>query len=286
MSIAQSTTTKFPAVGQPGGLSHHPAQVVTSKVVDETNGINPGLVVVPSATKPEQHVSLPEALAADPDFFVTTDAALGDASGTSFSGAGFTGAYTAGQVLNPPRNVTLVLGSDANWDATTATVVGFDADFNRITESLSIPNGGNATVAGQKFFSVVESVTIPVQSGDAPGTIGLGTEAGPLKGAVALLNLTKENLFVSGTADTVEPFADGQALSVLEKGQCLVTCENACTAGGQVYVRLVTAGAEVLGAIRSNADGSAGAPDCVPLHGFKFRQTLSAGGTVLISNLA
>ena len=267
-SIAQSTTTKFPAIGQEGQKLSHPAEVVAPKIVDEATGLKPGRVVVPG-TDPERDVSLPEALAEDADYFITTLATLGSASPQTHTT--FTGVYDTGVVLNPPRNVTLTLANDADWDATTAVVTGLDAEGNRIQENLTIPNGGNATVAGVRFFSVVESILIPAQSGDASGTVGIGTEAGPLYNAgIVNLDLTQSNLFSGNTATTVEAFEDDDEVAVSYRGRVLVLCENAATAGGQVYVRLVAGGGEELGAIRSNADGTSGAPDCVPLHGWKF----------------
>lgn len=73
----------------------------------------------------------------------------------------------------PARALALVLSSHANWDATTAVVTGIDENDDVITENFSIPNNGNATVDGVKFFKQVTSIAIPAQSGTA-GTWSLG----------------------------------------------------------------------------------------------------------------
>lgn len=75
--------------------------------------------------------------------------------------------------LSPPRNLTLLLSSHADWDATTAIVTGLDINGRVQTENFAIPNGGNTTVTGTKVFSQVTSFFIPAQSG-AGGTAKLG----------------------------------------------------------------------------------------------------------------
>lgn len=91
-------------------------------------------------------------------------------SGTALNGS------IGGGAMSPPRKVSLTFSAHANWDATTAVVHGLDADGNVITENFAIPNGGDDTVNGSKFFAKVTSIVIPAQSGTA-GTFTAGTLA-------------------------------------------------------------------------------------------------------------
>jgi len=104
--------------------------------------------------------------------------ATGGASSTSLqtlSGAILNGALGY-RALSPSRRITLTLSSHADWDATTATVTGKDANGTTITDTLAIPNGGNATVTTTKLFARVTSIAIPIQSGTG-GTFTVGVAA-------------------------------------------------------------------------------------------------------------
>lgn len=90
-------------------------------------------------------------------------------SGTALNGSVGT------RTMNPPRAVSLVLNSHADWDATTATITGTRHGAVQ-TESLSIPNAGGATLVTTKLFDSVTSVTIPAQSG-TNGTFTVGLAA-------------------------------------------------------------------------------------------------------------
>lgn len=104
--------------------------------------------------------------------------ATGGASSTSLqtlSGASLNGVLGY-RALSPSRRITLVLSNHADWDASTATITGKDANGATITDTLSIPNGGNATLTTTKLFARVTSVAIPVQSGTG-GTFTVGVAA-------------------------------------------------------------------------------------------------------------
>jgi hypothetical protein len=104
--------------------------------------------------------------------------ATGGASSTSLqtlSGASLNGVLGY-RALSPSRRITLVLSNHADWDASTATITGKDANGTTITDTLSIPNGGNATLTTTKLFARVTSVAIPVQSGTG-GTFTVGVAA-------------------------------------------------------------------------------------------------------------
>lgn len=92
----------------------------------------------------------------------------------TLSGASLNGAVGT-RAMNPPRAVSLVLSSHADWDATTATVTGTRHGTVQ-TDTLSIPNGGNTTLVTTKLFDSVTSITIPAQSGTG-GTFTVGLAA-------------------------------------------------------------------------------------------------------------
>lgn len=79
-------------------------------------------------------------------------------------------------VMDPPRRLSFTLSDSADWDATTITVTGTDQDGTAQTEDFAVPNGGNTTVNGTKYFRTVTAVSIPAQSG-AGGTFTIGVRA-------------------------------------------------------------------------------------------------------------
>ena len=78
-----------------------------------------------------------------------------------------------GDTPSPARNVTLTLNNHADWDATTATVYGTDANGRAISEDFAIPNSGNTTLTGAKVFASITKIHIPAQSGSG-GTLKVG----------------------------------------------------------------------------------------------------------------
>lgn len=118
-------------------------------------------------------------LAAAINALADVDAILsGGTSSTSaqtLSGASLNGVLGY-RALSPSRRITLVLSNHADWDASTATITGKDANGTTITENLSIPNGGNTTLTTTALFARVTSVTIPIQSGTG-GTFTVGVAA-------------------------------------------------------------------------------------------------------------
>mgnify|MGYP000925360478 CR=1 FL=1 len=68
------------------------------------------------------------------------------ASAQVITTASFNGAIGTGRIV-PAQQVTLTLNSHTDWDLTTMTVYGEDADGATIAEDVLIPNGGNATIS-------------------------------------------------------------------------------------------------------------------------------------------
>ena len=86
---------------------------------------------------------------------------------------------------------------------------------------------------------------------------------------VVVRNMDKNTSHLSGT-NQVE---DGALHPVICEGMVYVEVEDAVTAGGQVFVRHTAAGAEVLGAFRSDADTS----DAAALAGARYITSADAG---------
>jgi len=81
-----------------------------------------------------------------------------------------------GSEMDPPRAVQATFSAHGDFDATTITVSGRDKAGNNVTDTIAVPNGGNATVEGAlgTLFARITSVSVPAQSGTGGSfTIGL-----------------------------------------------------------------------------------------------------------------
>lgn len=245
-----------------------------STIVEETNGIDPGLLVFRGTDRARQ-ATLPPATAADADAIVATFAT--SASQQVLDDAGeLDGVIGLGRI-SPPSKLDFIFSNHADWDATTITLVGRDQDGVEITESVSVPNGGNATVTTTNYFSFVESITVPAQSGTS-GSMTVGTK-GPadrtLDGAdvigVSLLTQKARSTFVAADNETYE---DEERMPVRKEGRIAVACETAFEAGQRPLVRLAATGAERLGAFRATDDDGG---DCVRWNRARFITSGTAG---------
>jgi hypothetical protein len=206
---------------------------------------------------------------ADVDAFVTNIAS--SASIQTLSGASLNGAVGA-LIMRQARNVTLTLSSSTDWDATTAIVYGLDENGSPTSESLAIPNNGNATVSGLKLFSAVTSVVIPAQTGaGGTATLGFGSVLGPLDGAVA-------GVVPFDVSRTSLAYAVNEAAPLVRKGRVWMSSETAAYQGREVYVRMVAGDGESVGAVRATPDST----DCALLRGARFASSTSAAGFVLV----
>jgi hypothetical protein len=167
----------------------------------------------------------------------------------------------------PPRNVTLTLSASADWDATTAVVTGLDASGATVTENLTIPNGGAATVTGAVLFKSIVSLVVPAQSGTGgTATMGFGSLLGSIDHIVA-------GLCQHDATRTSLTYADGEMVPMCRVGERFVTSETAVTEGAPVWVRLVAGGGENLGDVRATPDSN----DCALLKGARFTSNNAAG---------
>lgn len=83
---------------------------------------------------------------------------------------------SGGASLGTPRFISFVFSSHADWDATNITLAGLDGNGEVLTESIAIPNGGNATVTSVGKYLQVTTITVPAQSGTG-GTATVGVRA-------------------------------------------------------------------------------------------------------------
>lgn len=109
----------------------------------------------------------------DADAIVATCAS--SASEQTLTGATLDG-VSGGASLGQPRFITFTFSSSADWDATNITLSGLDGNGASQSETIAIPNGGNATVTSTKKYLQVSSIVIPAQSGTG-GTATVGTRA-------------------------------------------------------------------------------------------------------------
>lgn len=185
--------------------------------------------------------------AADADGIVTALATA--ATATSLTGVALDGAVGSGEMF-PPRNITITATSHADFDLTTWYVRGLDENGLPQEEAFVMPNGGNTTLTGSKFFSAVTEVYIPAQSGTAGSTqVGFGSKLGPVDKhfrGVTLYDATKPP----------EQYAADEVVPVLEEGTIYVQSETAVDPTKPVYVRLVISGDEVRGAFRATVDSN------------------------------
>lgn len=119
----------------------------------------------------------------------------------------------------------------------------------------SIPPGVFVTKGGNEGEAV-----LPDATGDVTGLVGLGVVGR------------------SNTQAQDEGYADGDPMPIIKKGRVWVPVEDGVTAETAAFVRFVAAGAEQLGAFRSDADGG----DAVALSGAKFASDAIAGEVALL----
>ena len=119
--------------------------------------------------------------------------------------------------------------------------------------------------------------TIPfgvfVTKGANEGEAVLPDATGEVTGLVGLGVVGRSNMQPQG-----EGYADGDPMPIIKKGRVWVPVEDAVTAESAAFVRFVAAGAEQLGAFRSDADGT----DAVALPGAKFVTDAIAGELALL----
>lgn len=185
--------------------------------------------------------------AADADGIVTSIATA--ATATSITTTGLNGAVGQNEMY-PPRPITITATSHADFDLTTWFVRGKDEHGAPQEEAFVMPNGGNTTLTGKKFFSFVTEVYVPAQSGIGGAyTVGFAAGLGPLDarlGGIVLYDATKPP----------GAYAVDDQVPVLDDGAIYVYSETAVDVNKPVLVRMVASGDETLGHFRATADAN------------------------------
>lgn len=220
---------------------------------------------------------------ADDDAFLTTHASSGSAlSITSFNGA------SAGATIQPSRHLTITLSAHANWDATTGTITYPDDSGKSVTETFTIPNGGDATITTTGLASgAPTALTMQAQSGTAGSfTVGLAAMTAltlddlvgiamrdPYKETCATNDLYR--ILGSATVATTSDYLDNEVVQVMQTGDAAVYCEEAMTHLDKVYVRVASgSGGSVIGAFRNDSDSGS----CVVVTGARVQASTSGAG--------
>lgn len=265
--MVQTSVRTQERLGRPG-MAYDPSAQSVTRVTE--GAARPGQialrgVVAAKAGKGARAIFAPAA--ADPDGLKTN---IGSTAGIqTLSGVDFQGAIGVTRMV-PARNLVLVLSSHADWDATTAVATGLDEYGREITENIVIPNAGNATVTGAKFFSQITSFVIPAQSGTGgTATLGTGTLLAPLT-QVDVIGIYRYLAAKQLAQDATTEFAANDIVSVFDQGPVWVEVEEDVKDGEQVFTRLIATGDEVVGGYRNDRDGTIVAPDCVPVIGMRY----------------
>lgn len=163
------------------------------------------------------------------------------------------------------------------------TTVQDNQDFGREGQYLpgegDVANSFTAESDGLKPGKFVIRGTDPQTQMDIISGLTDASTATDLLGVVLLDPLMKAD--DAGLVD----FDTGDEAAVLRRGRCIVFPEDAVTAGGQVHVRVVAAGAEVLGSVRGTADSTD--TFAAALTAMRFETSAGAGEPAVISvNLA
>lgn len=208
--------------------------------------IGVGLAVLKGATG--RQVSPISDVTADVDTIVASGGATA-ATAQTIQTTALNGAIGQGRIV-PAQQISLVLSSHADWNATVATVYGEDADGATIAENVLIPDAGNQTVKTKAAFGRVTAVYLPAQGGTG-GTFTVGTSPDAAEYSRADLRGVAEWQAAHMPYDTTT-FTDGQYdanedLPVITRGRVWVKVEDAVAKGDRAYVRIVASGSDLPG---------------------------------------
>lgn len=215
---------------------------------------------------------IPAGAAADADSIMTAAVFIAGAAPVVLLAAVFDGVIGDGEI-SPARNLTIAFANDADWNATTIVVEGLDENGLEISEDFLVPDNGNATVTGLRKFSRVLRVTIPAQAAAATATMGTGVDYSAMQGVLGVA--ARDEKLELGAGYAAEVMA-----TIVTKGMVAVHTETACEIGDEVYVRIVTGGAEVRGQFRADIDGTIDAPDAIRVPGMRFARRRTTAGLV------
>jgi hypothetical protein len=266
--VSQSTYTQSPAIARRGMITDDAYRDVLT--VATAAALIPGRLLVRADQDnpdPIPVANVPTALAADVDAIIVTG---GSTAGIqNLDSSDFDGVISAGN-LPVPAFITMTLNSNADWNATSATLSGIGSNGAAITESLSIPDAGNATLTTTQAFWRITGLTIPAQAGTG-GTFTLGVAATgrALTGAQILGVLERSPFVVDG--DTIE--ANRRAGAYRRGRICVETDGSTVVPGAPAFVR-VLAGTDTQLPGMFSASAASGA--AVALSGARFTRSISS----------
>jgi len=272
MGTPQLVFTQNPVAGRSGMVSDTSTCDINTAYIAEALGIEPGRLMVRDG---DDEAVLPSASAVDVDAIIATG--VSTAGVQTLVAADFDGVTGPGY-MPVAQKITLVLSSNADWDATNATLTGIDADGNTVSETLAIPDAGNAAVTTTGNYHQVTQLVIPAQSG-VGGTFTLGVAApdGTIQGyavlGIAHLDPTKEPPLTL-ELDSVQ--------GAVVRGKVWVKTDELVSKGERAWVRVLASGAEEIGVFRASSDSG----DALKVAGARFGQVASATLAELVVDFA
>lgn len=143
----------------------------------------------------------------------------------------------------------------------------------------------SAAIAGQRAdFGLVDVLSKVAEGGDINFGLAVvrGTSDGqaelPSATGQAFLGLTEYTTAWAANASDVHLYAENREMNLLDFGRIYAVCEDGCVPGDPVFFRHTAAGNEVLGALRTDADGA----DADQIDGATWETTASAGAIAML----
>ncbi len=278
----QTTYSLAPGIGFEGQVYTDVGKEIVSGIADGSIRMGIGLYKDPASSA--RMVKQPPAptYLGDADSIKTNGAST--AGIVTYSGADFQGALGAAD-FDYPMNLTLSNNAHNDWDAGTWHIYGLDDHgrpaYDRWTQLADVANTELLTDFRIRF-SRVHSIVRPAQTG-TNGTFTIGT--GLLIGALSKARLRGIAVLDTSIEQAATPlgYEDGMEVSIGERGEYVVLCEDTVIEGAQAFVRLVATGSEVRGAWRGTPDGTIGtAPDCAPVIGAFFKTAVTGPGLAVL----
>ena len=268
----QTSYGLVPAIGRAGMIADGALmQDVISTAAEGTVAL--GCAVL-KGTNPRQGAPVAAVAASATSILDGTPGGATAGTAQTISGATFDGAIGQGRIV-PAQQITLTASSHADWNATTITFTGEDADGNTIVEDVLMPDAGNVTIETKSAFGKLVSVYIPAQAG-AGGTFTIGTK--PAAAEFSRRDILGVSVWQSAHEPyTSDSYVDNDEMPVLRKGRCYVVVEDAVANGDPVYVRIVVSGGDACGQFGGERSAS-----FALLRGATYRSTAATDGVAVV----
>ena len=220
---------------------------------------------------------------ADADAIMTAAVFVTSAGLVDYLPAVFNGVIGFDRIA-PARNVTITFDAHADWNVATGLIIqvfGHDAYGAPIAEEhVKLTGSGAYTWTSLQAFSSVTTVRRGICAGaGGTGTVGVSSARMELSQneypGIAVYEAAKE----PNTA--ARNYADEEPVSILTHGRFIAVPEHAVTAGDDVYVRVLTAGADLVGQF-TGMDGAVTPGTYAKLLGAKWLTPSAADGLATI----